>query len=92
MINNTTLCQHLVSHTQNGKALKHNNNIKYTNSFLTKMQLLVSLVTYLLFSLITITAGYVTITGNPVQTWYNACLKNTDTTKQRLVYHTQINY
>jgi hypothetical protein len=56
------------------------------------MQLLVSLVTYLLFSLIIITAVYETITGNPVQNWYNAFLKNADNTNQTLVCHTTVNY
>jgi len=82
----------LVSHRQNERALKHKNNkIKHTHSFLTKIQLLMPLVTYLLFYLIVITAGYDKITWDPVQTWYNACIKSTDNTKQRLGYHIQIN-
>lgn len=50
-----------------------------------------SLVTYLLFSLIVITAGYDKFIWDSVQTWYNACIKNTDNTKQRLGYHIRIN-
>lgn len=51
-----------------------------------------SLVTYILFSLIIITAGYEKIISYPVQTWYKACVKNTDNTNQRLGYHIQINH
>lgn len=50
-----------------------------------------SLVTYLLLSLTVITAEYEKIKLDPVQTWYNAFVKNTDNTKQRLGYHIQIN-